>query len=84
VAACPPPETHALTGASFRRRRDYADISGPRAHARTHARPMALRDSVSNNLGVSEHPRCVALLQGGKECRSVAVTVIVAPRAGPE
>jgi hypothetical protein len=29
---------------------------------------------MSNNSVVSEHPRCAALLHGGKRCRSVAVT----------
>jgi hypothetical protein len=51
---------------------------GPRrlspACARTHARPLALADRISNNFGVSEHPRCAAILQGGKQCRSVAET----------
>ena len=48
----------------------------PPAHARTRTRgPLASTAVVSNNFRVvSEHPRCAALLHGGKRCRSVVVT----------
>ena len=33
-----------------------------------------MTEPASDNSGVSEHPRCAALVQGGERCRSVAVT----------
>jgi hypothetical protein len=48
----------------------------PPAHARTRTRRSAgVRSTSSATIrAMSEHPRCAAMLQGGKQCRSVAVT----------
>jgi hypothetical protein len=55
---------------------DSAQARSPHARARAHAHATRLAVVVwaSDNSGVSEHPRCAAVLQGGERCRSVAVT----------
>jgi hypothetical protein len=53
-------------------RRLFLYSSRARAHAR--ARQLAVAALESDNPGMSEHARCVALLQSGERCRSVAVT----------